>query len=316
MKCPCLLILAELLAPVKRAHDKVDVITRAQVEFAQFARSTADKTLGEISNEGIFVLLVSTFEVMLSDVLTCYLQEFPEKMEFKDSQFTKEQIVGATFAKDLWKIKAESLVRSTMFQDVSAVLKFFLTTLSINDGPLDQDMVNKLMELKQTRNLLTHANLVVNSTYLEKAGPAARSSQLGQRLSIDGVYLGDCLTTLKFFLVEIERRLTDKYSSFTRLAALERLWNFMMGNPKVTPFEDYWNIDRTEDVVRPRRNPEAEQRMGSAEQLFLALWRDSLNGTTLSFSGERLSMTCLTRTSVEKVSLFLAAAKRMGVIAN
>jgi hypothetical protein len=316
MKRPCLLTLAELLTPVKRAHDKVDAITRAHVNIAQLAQSTADKTLSGIANEGLFVLLVSRFEVMLSDVLMSYLQEFPEKMEFKDSPFTTDQVVGATLAKELWEIKAESLVRTKMYQDVSTVMKYFLATLSINDCPLDQDQVDKLGELKQTRNLLLHADLIANTLYLEKAGLAARATRPGQKLSIDDTYLGDCLVTIKFFLVEIERRLTAKYASYTRLAALERLWNYMIANPKITPFDDYWYIDVSNDVIRPRRNHEAEQRMGSSERLFLALWRDSFNGATLSYSDERLSLTCLDPTSTAQLSVFLSAAKRMGVIAN
>jgi hypothetical protein len=318
MTCPCLLTLTELLAPVKRAHDKVDAITRAQVDIAEFAQSTADKKLSGIANEGIFVLLVSTFEVMLSDVLICYLQEFPAKMEFKDkdSPFTKDQIVGATFAKELWKIKAESLVRSKMYEDIASVLKFFITTLSINDCPFDEKQLNYLTELKQTRNLLMHADLVVNSVYLEKAGPAARAQYPGRRLSIDDTYLGDCLVTLKFFILEIERRLAAKYASYTRLAALKRLWDYMVANPKITAFEDYWEIDVPEDVIRFRRNPDAEQRMGDTERLYLSLWRNVFNGRALSSSDERVSMNCLSPGSAATVGVFLVAAKRFGVLAN
>lgn len=316
MTYPRLLTLKELLAPVKRAHDKVDEITRAQVDIAQFAQTTADKKLSGIANEGIFILLVSTFEVMLSDTLEYYLKEFPEKMEFKDSPFTTEQVVGATFAKELWEIKAQSLVQSKMYQDVTAVLKYFLTTLSINDCPFDQPQIDKLTELKQSRNLLLHADLVVNALYLEKAGPAARGKHRGQRLSIDNTYMGDCLVTLKYFLVEIERRLVAKYAPYTQLAALEKLWNYMVANPKMTPFAEFWEIDVPEDVIRPRNNPVAEQRMGSSERLFLALWRDSLNGIPLSLADGHLSMLCLDRRSVAKVAVFLFAAKRMGVIAN
>jgi hypothetical protein len=316
MKRPCLLTLPDLLAPVKRAHDKVDSITRAQVEISHFARSASDKTLSEIANEGIFVLLMSTFEVMLSDILVHYLQEFPEKMDFKATPFTTDQVLGATMATDLWRVKAESLVRSTMFQNMNAVVTYFLKTLSIDDCPLDHDQLDKLRELKESRNLLLHADLIVNAIYRNKAESAARSQKDGERIPIDDVYLGESLVTIKFFLLEFARRLSDKYSSYTRLAALKRLWNYMLADPRITPFEDYWHIDQDADVIRPRHNPEAEQRMGSSERLFLALWRDSLNGTTLSYSDERLSMTCLDRESVAKVGVFLSASRRFGVIAN
>lgn len=314
--CPCMLTLTELLAPVSRAHDKLDAIASAQIEIAAFSHSIANKSLAGIANEGLFALLVSTFEVMLSDVLIIYLQEFPAKMDFKNSPFTTEQVVGANFAKELWEIKAESLVRSKMYQDVSVVLKYFLETLSIGDCSFDQDQIDKLTELKQSRNLLIHGDLLVNAIYLEKAGPASRAKQIGQRIPVDGAYLGDCLVTIKFFIVEIQRRLVNKYSSYTRLAALKRLWTYMISNPNVTPFEDYWDIDALEDVIRPRRNLEAERRMGSAERLFLALWRDLFNGATLSYSDETMSMTCLDRKSTAKVAFFLSAAKRIGVMAN
>ena len=66
MKYPCLLTLTDLLAPVKRAHDKLDKITFAQVDIAQFAQSTADKKLSAIANEGIFVLLVLKQAIILA----------------------------------------------------------------------------------------------------------------------------------------------------------------------------------------------------------------------------------------------------------
>lgn len=212
-------MLTELLAPVKRAHEKIDAIARAHVDIGQFAQSTSNKQLPELANEGIFVLLVSTFEVMLSDVLVCYLQEFPDKMEYRDSPFTKKQIVGATFARELWEFKAESVVRAKMYQDVDTILKYFVTTLSINNCPFDQDRVERLTELQQTRNLLIHADLVVNSLYLEKAGPASRATRVGQRLTIDQQYLGECLLIIKFFLTEIQQRLEEKYATYTRLLA-------------------------------------------------------------------------------------------------
>ena len=316
MKPPCLLTLDRLLQPVNRAHHEVEKITRAHVTATEIAGNSDAPDFSEITNQGMFVLLVSRFEIMLSDILVYYLQQFPEKMEFRNSPFTTEQVVESTLTRDLLAIKSEKKVTSRMYGDTAEVLDFSLKTLSIDSPAMDATQVDYLVEIKQTRNLLLHNDLVVNETYKDKAGRFARSRKMGDQLRIDTAYVGDSLATIKYLVTNINERLSKKYAGYTRVAALKRLWDYMFHNPAFTPFEDYWDIDMDKDVIRLRENPEAEGRLSSSGRLFLALWRDSFNGVGLDYSGERMSMTRLDPYSREKVAVFLSAACDFGVLAN
>ena len=68
------------------------------------------------------------------------------------------------------------------------------------------------VEVKATRDLIDHADGMVNSTYLEKTGEAARGS-LGQEVPLDDTYSIQAVTGLKTLVVEIYRGCLDKHGS-------------------------------------------------------------------------------------------------------
>lgn len=311
---PNTLVLKDLLAPVKLTHNQLDEIARAHVKAGGIANTEDDRSFLDITNQGMFVLALSSLEVMMQDVQSCVLRHFPEKMG--ESQLKVGQVIGTVLVSDVLQSRAEDYVRGLMYKDTKGVLENFAKVTGLDLSSFWQDQIDCLIEMKETRNILLHNGLKVNETYQRKAGVSCRGTYLGQQLSIDSVYLGDSLVTIKYFIGEIGEGLQKKYNSYTRVAALKRLWDFMVIRSEITPFEEYWDIDSDQDVIRMKENPEFESRMSSTERHFLAMWRNLFVGMGAPPYAREFSFTGFDSDSRRKVAILLETAQRFGVLAN
>jgi len=57
------------------------------------------------------------------------------------------------------------------------ILDYYFEVLSIKSIPNEDDLIYMIVEVKETRNLLLHNDLIVNRVYLEKAGKFKRSER-------------------------------------------------------------------------------------------------------------------------------------------
>lgn len=313
MKSPVFLTLTELLEPAKQAHARLQNIKLAHVKADEFGNAEEDSNFIAITNQGMFLLAVSSLEVMMQEVLRIILKSFPEKMS--RTQVPMNQVIQATHTSEVFDLKAEEVVRDQMYKDTTQVLKYFAETVGVSSDDFRADQIDYLVEIRQTRNLLLHNDLMVNDFYVSRSGKCCRAN-IGDRLSLDSVYLGDTLVTVKYFIIEIEAMLTNKFGKYTRCAALRRLWDFMVHNPTITPFEEFWEVDETNDVIRMKDNEEYEKRMGSAERVFLQMWRNLFVGHGAPPYPDNFTLTCLDRWSRQKVALLLTVSQKFGVLAN
>jgi hypothetical protein len=129
--------------------------------------------------------------------------------------------------------------------------------------------------VKETRNLLLHNNLLVNSFYIKRAGRLRRDADNG-KLPLSQAYVIDGCKNLQALVQELQDRLNSKYSSYTRLAALRRLWEYLFSSP-IMPFDDLWIVDEANDVVSAVKESRYEKRIARSERLFLVVWRAHFN---------------------------------------
>ena len=119
---PSMLTLNGLLAPVARAETPMTEIWQATT-----------KTDGSIIlDHGLFVLMVSTFEVMLSDCLRYFLTHKPEKLEFKDETLDAKEILAYTLPHDLLLSRVERKVRGIGYKSLREVIRRVTRDLGIN----------------------------------------------------------------------------------------------------------------------------------------------------------------------------------------
>jgi hypothetical protein len=289
---PCLLVCKELLKPVMTAYERI--INKIQVEASKGSCS-------EIVREGLFVLAVASVETMLADTLRYYLKHFPIKLNKKEFTLNKEQLVS--WKSHLLDSQVDQEIMGFSYESLRSMLKGFKEKLSL-DNDIPQMMINEMIEIKERRNLLLHNNLIMNATYKQKAGPLAEKADSSGKLAIDAAYLDKSLNSTAGFCQWIEAQLSAKYASYTRIAAIKRLWQFLFKSP-VMVFEDYWQLDEERDEVVAYKGSTYEDQglLSNSEMMFLGVWQSHFHG--IPHSIDNLLMYSLDPNNRRKMVYFL-----------
>ena len=199
-KRPNLLIQQKLLSPIKKARDGINEI-----------KSHSSVTDEEVILQGLFVLAVSRFETMIVDTLKYLLLSIPQKIEKTALQLSKEELLSHQF--ELIEIQVDKLLHDLAYKPLKEELKYFSKMLSIEIAETKD--IESLHEIKATRNLLLHNELITNSIYLEMAGAAKRKTGTKEKLKVDKSYLASSLKTLVAVIDDLENKISKEYEEYT-----------------------------------------------------------------------------------------------------
>ena len=267
MSPPRLLVLERLLQPSGQAQRTLNGIED----------KLPNTPSGSIELKGLFVFLVSALETMLSDTYVYFLQAFPEAFDFKDIRFGKDEIVGSTLAIDLIERQIERNAIALAYSSLPELLNTFIKALGIAEPSLDEDIVDRLVEVKETRNMLLHNSLIASRQYVVRAGRFRRTKSEGAELPLTKEYIGSACKNVGDLIGELRKRMDEKYKTYTRIAAFRRLWDYLFSSP-IMQFDDYWTIDSEKDEFSSLKVSPWEESLSSSEQAFLAIWRMHFNG--------------------------------------
>jgi hypothetical protein len=220
--------------------------------------------------------MISAVETMLTDTYVYYLRSFPESFDFKETKFSKDDILTANLALDLIEQQVEKNATDQAYGRFPELLETFMQKIGIGTPPLDQDLIDRIVEIKETRNLLLHSNLRVNRRYVARAGRLRRTDCEGGRLPLAQQYVCEACEDLMHLINDLEVRMSAKYASYTKLAALRRLWEYLFSSP-IMPFDDFWVANAEEDKVIALKVSPLERQFSSSEQAFLGVWRTHFN---------------------------------------
>jgi hypothetical protein len=228
---PHLLLLDKLIKPIKAMQDAINESEKNLVEG-----------IPEIIEKGVFSYTVSLFEVMQTEILAYYLEIFPEKIDAEKLQIKKENILKSST--DIRRRIIQDFLIGLSYYNIKNYLKIFYKILSIEDD--DKDIIDNLVEIKETRNLLLHNNLKINELYLNKAGKCCRANDddaLHEKcLKLDYNYIFYSLNILKNISKNIESKLLVKYHKYTKPYLLKLVWNYLFRSP-VLVFDEYFEYD-------------------------------------------------------------------------
>ncbi|MBQ9983221.1 MAG: hypothetical protein IJP29_01390 [Lachnospiraceae bacterium] len=196
----------------------------------------------EMVIKSLFAYGVSMFENAMTEILKSFFLAFPEKMTEKDVSVKKEQILNHNFELEM-KI-LETTINKLTYGPLNKYVSEFTKVLSIED--INEEKVGKLLEIKETRNLMIHNNLIVNTIYLSKCGEKyvrADIKMINKQLPFNKQYACEsmklCIDILRD---EIIKPLTEKYNSFTKIKAMKEIWNYLFDSP-ILNFDEYWQYD-------------------------------------------------------------------------
>lgn len=277
MDKPILLQKKKLVKPIEQALERIEKIRLRKV-------SNAD----EIILEGLFALGVASFEHSISDTLKTFLTQIPGKLDLKTKPVTKTQLIDGNPLEQA----VESKVNFISYKSLPDIIKYFTKTTDIPENIVSKDEMNQLLELKATRNLLIHNNLMVNPIYEETAGPNKRSGNGNcGRLRINQDYLFKSLFVMRTVLEKIKTELLEKYKDFTKINAVKNLFNYIFKTP-VMNFDNEFDIDEERDTISAiKRNTSHKKDLSSSERLFFDIWVAHTHGYPFEFSrGEFFSL--------------------------
>ena len=257
-KLPILLNCKNLLNPVIVPQSKIDTISDEV--------NKSDTSI--VAREGFFVLTVAYIETMMMDILRYYLRCIPYKLRQEAFNVGKDDLLLRP--RTLIELEIDKELINVSYDNIKGILKYFCNMLSIDNAVFSGAIEEQLREVKASRNLLLHNNLIVNKTYIEKAGTLKRKHSVGNKLEIDTAYLVSTLELFGTVRNIIENAITAKYKSYTRVASIKSLWQYLFRSP-VMVFEDYWQIDLTKDEVVSYKGSKYEDNglLSNSEMMFL-----------------------------------------------
>lgn len=270
MTKPILLTKNQLLEPVIQAESRLEEISR-QINVTEQT---------EIALHGMFVLAVSSFECMMSDIMLIMLRSFPEKLP-QNQNIKKEVLLDSADIDELFSIIAEKEIRDASYKNIGEYMKYFSDVIGMFTKP-EIERVNQLCEIKETRNLLVHNNLRINEAYKNKAGPNQRKPKSGEILPINVAYFISTIDCINYFITAIKDQINEKYQNYTKLKILKETWAYIFKSP-VMRFEDYWEVDEDKDSVVCMVRTEEKRRLSSSEMTKLELWRHLFSGSAREF---------------------------------
>ena len=269
MKKPILLQKKELVKPIEQALDRIEAIRQRKIE-----------NVDSIILEGLFALGVSSFENSIADTLRILLTNIPEKLDIKSEYISKEQLIDGDPLKHAVEIK----VNAISYKNLPDIISYFTKTTGIRQDSISDNELNSLIEIKASRNLLLHNNLVVNSFYRETAGPSIRNG-IGSdhRLEISQDYLFESLVTMRNILENFRTQLLLKYAEYTRVNAIKKLFEYIFQTP-VMEFDYEFEVDIEKDVISNKSGRSRKGSLSSIERLYFDIWLTHSHGNSFEFS--------------------------------
>ncbi len=167
---------------------------------------------------------VSIFEVFFFDVLREWFLVFPQ--EVYDKQISGREIASLTDKNAIIEVLIQKELISIAYQKPADWFAYLSKRTGVDFKKADsfkkdiaqpfyetveefETVKQAFCEIKATRDVLIHANGVVNAQYLEKAGPAARVA-IGQRLDIGDPYHQQSWELISCLIEDIGNKLIQK----------------------------------------------------------------------------------------------------------
>jgi hypothetical protein len=286
---PNLMVLTKLTHPVDLSSSKLQDIS-----------SHVPDAKAEVIVQGLFVMAVASMEVMITDVLHYFLRSFPQKLPANEFKFEKDTFFENYFG--LLRKAVDTHINSLSYKSFDDFFGKVLEYLSLDWPDFRQAFGDDIKEIKATRNLLLHNNLVVNDQYIDSAGVKKR-----ERPVVDKPYLQRSLQVLLGFEDGLKGRLLHKYKDYTKINANKRLWGFLFQSP-VMQYDDFWQYDETTDRIVAFKQGRYENNLSHSELLMLSLWRSHFSLTGGGEAMKGFNMRTFDNRNQEKALFFLSVA--------
>ncbi len=147
----------------------------------------AQKYIAGYLAESVFQIQVALFEDFFFGLLGLWLTAYPDGIPDKGKKAVDlGTILDAPNKPAILQAVVDRELDGLKYKRPAAWFRYLDDRVKLG-GPTDEQ-VERLAEIKASRDILVHNRGVVHEVYLDKAGPRARSG-LGDRVEIDEPYL-------------------------------------------------------------------------------------------------------------------------------
>lgn len=187
---------------------KVKKSDRARIEFTNEDAAKKFRELSslvirkpkeqtEILRQGVLVLVISYFEVLLSQLIQTYYLQFPMSLS-SDKSLSLAEIRNLGGLKEAEQYLIETEADTVIRKKTKEQLDYFRTRLFIDLAPVEPHLED-LVEISQRRNVVVHNNGEANKLYISNISKelvARYQIKEGQKLIPSGDYIDSAVSTI------------------------------------------------------------------------------------------------------------------------
>lgn len=246
----------------------------------QFIKSIYEirETLGEnnLINEGLFIMANSKFEDSLRQIMRIILCSFPEKLYSKTFQISRNDIVK--IADIGYKVIVDNELYALFKNGIQEQIeKLFLTINNLEYKYMEQELricIEKCKEISFYRNALIH-NGGKPTNDLSKDTKIFKIQSGISKITYSKNLINQFLEVYLDLFNRIEEEIKKTYTFYSQLSKIDKIkiaWEKCFKSP-VLQFEDYWDIDYVNDLIKDVKYPKFEDCISSGEEILLSIWR-------------------------------------------
>lgn len=218
--------------------------------------------------KSVFSFGVSHFENILTTIIKDICRQFPDRIKSKDYKLSQKQIIDEV---DVFDLFLDNAINNMTYKDLATFIEKYSEIT--HTQKIDGEKINRLIEIKETRNLIIHNDLKINTTYLEKCENnsfcRADENSLGKPLSLDEQYVRDAIELIRDVIeTNIIPDLKERYGNRTQKKAMKELWNNIF-NSSILRFEEFWSFDDKENLEACLK-PRVQARFSTTEKILFA----------------------------------------------
>ncbi len=129
------------------------------------------------------------------------------EVKIDDSTIPLRNVLNANSLEDLYQSVIDDKLLQLMYASPNDYFGYLKNALGVE---LPDEVIKQYIEIKATRDLLTHSQGFVNEVYVQKAGEHARTTNLKQRIPLGNDYFAESIGLMK-------KLLTITYKEFSKV---------------------------------------------------------------------------------------------------
>ncbi len=187
---------------------KGKTVSRKPEDLQHILKTATDESL----YQSIFIYVIAQFEGFLVDIISLCLKYDQRKLRLNVSggQSNKKvdisDILDCQNQESIIELIIEKQLGDLIYAGPKKQKEYLENVLNIE---IEENLWNKWVEYKATRDLLVHNSGKINNIYLEKVGDSARG-QLNENIEMTKKYFEDSLADIKSLIGRMEARIRRK----------------------------------------------------------------------------------------------------------